>query len=67
MGIIITIVVILVGLYIPLKPEFEINLEIDEQYNNYQIYISYLWYNDDDEKIRKKTKLFKFRKKLKNK
>lgn len=67
MGIIITIVVILVGLYIPLKPEFEINLEVDEQYNNYQIYISYLWYNDDDEKIRKKTKLFKFRKKLKNK
>lgn len=67
MGIIITIVVILVGLYIPLKPEFEINLEVDEQYNNYQIYISYLWYNNDDEKIRKKTKLFKFRKKLKNK
>lgn len=67
MGIIITIVVILIGLYIPLKPEFEINLEVDEQYNNYQIYISYLWYNDDDEKIRKKTKLFKFRRKIKNK
>lgn len=65
MYLIIILLAIIIALCIVFKPKFEINLAVDDNHNIYTIYLNYIWFDKDDDKIRDKVKLFTFKRKKK--